>query len=200
MNGGDADYGADGMPPININNAPHAPTPRSAHSACLIDRSIYVFGGYGGKGFSRADFNDLYSLHVDTLAWTKHVDVTGEPPAKRSCHTGLAVKQTMLVYGGWSRGTRFSDLHSFDTETLTWSKVDSAVMSPPRWQHSCVSVVAVPSWQVFMFGGVTGNDDSFRSQGSFQNDTAVLDTGRMRWNPLETGDTPPVRYELCLVL
>ena len=43
---GDGEYKQNG----GASSAPNAPAPRSAHSACLIDRSIFVFGGYGGCG------------------------------------------------------------------------------------------------------------------------------------------------------
>jgi len=178
--------------------APNAPAPRSAHSACLIDRNIFIFGGYGGSGFRRADFNDLYGFNVDSMTWTRFSEVQGEPPAKRSGHAAVTVKQLMLVSGGWSRGTRFNDLHSFDTETLTWTHVESGTVDPPRWMHSAMSVVAVPSWQVFVFGGCSGDDESFRSQGQFMNDAWVLDTGRMRWSQLEVENAPAPRSEAAM--
>ena len=191
---GDGEYKQNG----GASSAPNAPAPRSAHSACLIDRSIFVFGGYGGSGFRRADFNDLHSFNVDTMTWTRFADVQGNPPERRSGHIAVPVKQLMLVSGGWSRGTRFNDLHTFDTATLTWSEVEGGKISPPRWMHSAMSVVAVPSWQVFVFGGCAGNDESFRSQGEFTNDAMVLDTGRMRWSPLEVLEAPPRRSEAAM--
>lgn len=36
------------------------PDPRGSHSGSLIGNSLVVFGGYGGPGFSRRDFNDVY--------------------------------------------------------------------------------------------------------------------------------------------
>jgi hypothetical protein len=57
--------------PVAANTAPEAPSPRGAHSATLIDRIIWIFGGYGGSGYQRQEFNDLYSFDVDTMAWSK---------------------------------------------------------------------------------------------------------------------------------
>lgn len=36
------------------------PDPRGSHSGSVIGNSLVVFGGYGGPGFSRRDFNDVY--------------------------------------------------------------------------------------------------------------------------------------------
>ena len=40
---------------------------------------IYIFGGYGGYGYSRRDLDDLYVL--DTIEWTwNKVNAKGSPP------------------------------------------------------------------------------------------------------------------------
>lgn len=36
------------------------PDPRGSHSGSLVGNSLIIFGGYGGPGFSRRDFNDIY--------------------------------------------------------------------------------------------------------------------------------------------
>lgn len=36
------------------------PDSRGSHSGSLIGNSLVVFGGYGGPGFSRRDFNDVH--------------------------------------------------------------------------------------------------------------------------------------------
>ena len=58
---------------------------RGSHSATLIGSSMYVFGGYGGAGFSRKDFNDVSVLNLETWEW-RHVDCKGDLPESRSGH------------------------------------------------------------------------------------------------------------------
>ena len=41
---------------------PNCPSPRGAHTCTIIDRRLLCFGGYGGAGFSRRDFNDLWCV------------------------------------------------------------------------------------------------------------------------------------------
>lgn len=45
------------------------PSPRGAHAAALVGHKLYIFGGYGGEGFARQDFNDLYALDLETWEW-----------------------------------------------------------------------------------------------------------------------------------
>ena len=46
---------------------------------------MYVFGGYGGAGFARKDFNDVTVLNLETWEW-KNVDCKGDLPEPRSGH------------------------------------------------------------------------------------------------------------------
>ena len=45
------------------------PSPRGAHTACVDDTLLWVFGGYGGLGYGRKDFNDLFTLDLEDWAW-----------------------------------------------------------------------------------------------------------------------------------
>ena len=47
------------------------PPPRGAHSATNVDGVVYIFGGYGGMGYARRDFNDLYTFDTDDYSWHK---------------------------------------------------------------------------------------------------------------------------------
>ena len=163
---------------------PDAPTPRGAHSAALVGDTLYIFGGYGGVGYQRRDFNDLFRLHVPTMTWLKTEPgaVTGEPPPPRSGHSAVACKSAMLVFGGWSTTAEFNDLWSFNTEKLAWSAVESGRFGPNRWNHAAVSVVAVPFWQVFIYGGSgSGGEDARadKDKGSYLGDMLILNTGTM---------------------
>lgn len=46
---------------------------------------MYVFGGYGGAGFARRDFNDVSVLDLETWEW-RSVECRGEHPEPRSGH------------------------------------------------------------------------------------------------------------------
>ena len=137
------------------NSNPSVPSPRGAHSASLIGVEVYIFGGYGGTGYGRRDFNDLHSLNLETMSWARH-QCKGELPEPRSGHTASVVGNMIYVYGGWNSVQQFNDLFFVDTDTRTWFSADAS-WGPPRWNHSACSVEAIPNWKLFIFGGASGN-------------------------------------------
>ncbi|KAA0166994.1 hypothetical protein FNF28_02917 [Cafeteria roenbergensis] len=188
--GGDA--AAAGIAPVDGNA--FAPTPRGAHTACLVGSDVWVFGGYGGQGFSRRDFADVFRFSIESMAWERVAAITGEPPEARSGHVSLAAKHRMLVFGGWNATSRFNDLWSLDTEEMTWTRVEGGEYGTPRWNHVGLAVPAVPHWLLFVFGG-TGGDaddkDAKKGSGAFMGDLAMLATGKDEWVPLSTGGHAP---------
>eukprot|EP00953_Heterococcus_sp_UTEX-ZZ885_P008452 5072-Heterococcus_DN1.PRE.1 len=180
------------------------PDPRGGHSGCVINNALLVFGGYGGPGFSRRDYNDLHVLDLGTWEW-REVETTGEAPDARSGHQAVVVKETMYVCGGWNSVQQFNDLYIIDTATWAWSRATSGcgdiAWGPPRWNHSAVSVFAVPHWKVFCFGGNSGNlQETGLPQGQYLNDLCVLDTGSNTWSrPVTSGDTPAPRSDTPLI-
>eukprot|EP00516_Mucochytrium_quahogii_P000925 CAMPEP_0203746968 /NCGR_PEP_ID=MMETSP0098-20131031/2236_1 /ASSEMBLY_ACC=CAM_ASM_000208 /TAXON_ID=96639 /ORGANISM=" , Strain NY0313808BC1" /LENGTH=4160 /DNA_ID=CAMNT_0050635227 /DNA_START=190 /DNA_END=12669 /DNA_ORIENTATION=+ len=172
-----------------------APPPRGGHSATVIENRMWVFGGYGGQGYSRRDFNDLYILGLDDMEWQKVPAIKGPPPKPRSNHTASLVNDKIYVFGGWNATEQFSDLCILDTDALTWTTVDC--FTEPRWGHTACSVEAIPYWKIFYFGGCTGNlTESRRAQGTFSNAVMVLDSGSDSFDtPLITGDVPCPRSD-----
>ncbi|CAN0415753.1 unnamed protein product, partial [Hapterophycus canaliculatus] len=107
---------------------------RGSHSGSLIGNSLIVFGGYGGPGFSRRDFNDVNVLDLSTWEWVE-IEATGELPEPRSGHQTVVVKDTLYLCGGWNSVQQFDDLFILDTNTWAWSKADcgsGGAWGPPR--------------------------------------------------------------------
>uniref|UniRef100_K3WLS5 IPT/TIG domain-containing protein n=1 Tax=Globisporangium ultimum (strain ATCC 200006 / CBS 805.95 / DAOM BR144) TaxID=431595 RepID=K3WLS5_GLOUD len=173
-------------------NASVVPAPRGGHSAVAIRKCIYVFGGYGGAGYGRRDFDDLHMLRVEDVSWSK-VTSKGRPPEKRAGHQACAVEDLMLVCGGWNSVAQFNDLHVFDTTTNSWSTIEGSHMANPlpRWNHASCAVLAIPHAKIFNFGGVIGEPNNYNGQGTYMNDISVLDTGDMAWSVPEIRGTPP---------
>lgn len=168
------------------------PAPRGAHSAVAIRRCIYVFGGYGGSGYGRRDFDDLHVLRLDDFSWSK-LTCKGKGPDKRAGHQACAVEDQMLVYGGWNSVSQFNDLFILDTVANAWSAVEGTHMANPlpRWNHSSCAVLAIPNAKIFVFGGVLGEPNNYNAQGTYMNDICILDSGEITWSVPETCGTPP---------
>ncbi|TYZ57148.1 hypothetical protein PybrP1_002034 [[Pythium] brassicae (nom. inval.)] len=175
------------------------PQCRGAHSATLVQDKMYVFGGYGGNGFGRTDFNDLHALDLGTFRW-EEIATEGEKPEPRSGHQTCLVKEQLFVVGGWNSFKQFHDMFAFDLPTRTWSTL-SVRLPAPMWNHTCVGVAAVPHWKVFMFGGNSGDlAESGTAQGAYLNSAMVLDTGSMEWIlPPVKGELPAPRADTTMV-
>ena len=85
----------------------NVPPARGAHSSTIIGENMYVFGGYGGQGYSRRELDDLYVLNLETMVWAK-ITAKGVPPEKRSGHQACAVEKKVYVFGGWNSSTQVS--------------------------------------------------------------------------------------------
>ena len=154
------------------------PAPRGGHSASLVAGKVWVFGGYGGDGFARRDFNDMHVFSASSrdIKWS-HIPIKERTPAPhpRSSHSAVVVKNCIIVHGGWNAKQQFSDTWVFDTNTLIWSCIDPA-HGAPRWGHSALAVEAIPTVKMIVFGGSLGDTgERARVQGSFTSRVDVFD-------------------------
>ena len=93
------------------------PSPRGAHATAIVeDKTMYLFGGYGGNSWSRHDYNDLYSLNLETWEW-EEIEYKGEAPEPRSGHQLCAIPGALYVCGGWNSLAQFDDLQLRENST-----------------------------------------------------------------------------------
>ena len=144
----------------NLPKKDEPPCPRGSHTATFFDDHLLIFGGNGGSGYIREDFNDLHALDLHEWAWYE-VETTGEKPSARSGHQTVLAENNLIVMGGWSVSQQFDDVYVLDMETYSWSKPEFACGPDNwglcRWHFTAVSSFAVPYWKVFVFGGNSGN-------------------------------------------
>jgi len=94
------------------------PPPRSGHSATLVGKHIYIFGGWDDP----RKYNDMFALDTTTNMW-RQIHYKGTPPIQRTWHTcSLAYGTRLLVFGGYDGLQALQDVHIFDTETSTWEE------------------------------------------------------------------------------
>lgn len=196
-----AKHNAEAALPCQLSNSewPNVPSPRAGHSASLIGELVYVFGGYGGMGYSRRDMDDLYTLNVYTWTWSK-VNPKGTIPEKRSGHQAVVVERKIFMFGGSNSAVQLNDLFILDTELdpPVWSKL-ATVLPAPTWNQCACSVIAIPTWKIFTFGGITGPLNDNDRLGKPSNATAILDTGIGRWqHPKVEGDLPLQRSDASM--
>ena len=178
---------------------PDTPAPRAGHTACNVKNRIFVFGGFGGFGYTREEMNDLFVFDARKGEGDKQwhaIFPGGKAPTPRSGHSCTVVGDSKLfVFGGWNKSRQFSDLNIYDTETNRWSN-PNCNFGPSRWNHASIAVESIPDAKLFVFGGSVGAPSSNDAlDGEFNNDLLILDTGpKKRWKvPSMGGPSPPER-------
>jgi dynein heavy chain len=181
------------------------PLPRGEHASAKIGNKLYVFGGYGGLGFARRDFNDMYALDTETWSWERieyakielgeddeddedEEALNPEPPA-RAGHKMDAIGDTKLVvHGGWSNKEQFNDVWIFDVVTRRWEELvwdEEAPSGPARWSHGAVVIDAIPDPQLYIWGGLTGAlSTGKKPSGTYMNDTRLYNITNQTWKEL----------------
>ncbi|XP_068444025.1 kelch repeat-containing protein isoform X2 [Clinocottus analis] len=113
------------------------PTPRSGHSACVMqERKIYVFGGWD----TPVCYNDMYMLDLGLMEFSA-VKTTGKAPSPRSWHGSAVLSDTkFLIHGGYNGNNALSDAFIFDIDTHNWTEVTLPQLSVPRAGHAIITM------------------------------------------------------------
>uniref|UniRef100_A0A1A8I8U0 Kelch repeat-containing protein n=1 Tax=Nothobranchius kuhntae TaxID=321403 RepID=A0A1A8I8U0_NOTKU len=113
------------------------PSPRSGHSACVIQqRYIYVFGGWD----TPVCYNDMYMLDLGLMEFSV-VQTSGKAPSARSWHGSAVLSDTkFMIHGGYNGNSALSDAFVFDTETNSWTELALPQLSVPRAGHSIITM------------------------------------------------------------
>lgn len=141
------------------------PSPRSGHSACLMQqRKIFVFGGWD----TPVCFNDMYMLDLGLMEFSA-VKTSGKAPSPRSWHGSVVLSDTkFLIHGGYNGNNALADAFIFDIDSNSWTEVALPELSLPRAGHSIVSMETTPRHErqgnkaLLVFGG-GDNEGTFYS-------------------------------------
>ncbi|KAM4679187.1 kelch domain-containing protein 3 isoform 2-T3 [Amazona ochrocephala] len=132
------------------------PGARDGHSACVLAKSMFIFGGY--EQLADCFSNDIHKLDTTNMMWTL-ISAKGTPARWRDFHSATIIGTKMYVFGG--RADRFGPFHSnneiycnriqvFDTETNSWLDSPSTPVLPEgRRSHSAFSY----NGELYVFGG-----------------------------------------------
>lgn len=104
-------------------------------------------------------------------------------PEKRSGHQACAIEKKLYIFGGLSNSTQFQDMYTLDTamDPPTWSRLQNT-LNQQIWSHVACSIVSIPNWKIFTFGGFNGVLSDQNRFGIASNDVQVLDSGNNEWS------------------
>ncbi|XP_060045855.1 kelch domain-containing protein 3 isoform X3 [Erinaceus europaeus] len=132
------------------------PGARDGHSACVLGKIMYIFGGY--EQLADCFSNDIHKLDTSTMTWTL-ICTKGNPARWRDFHSATMLGNQMYVFGG--RADRFGPFHSnneiycnrirvFDTRTEAWLDCPPTPVLPEgRRSHSAFGY----NGELYIFGG-----------------------------------------------
>ena len=106
-----------------------------------------------GTAIDEKLLNDLYKLDTRTNVWSQ-VQVSGDVPCARSFHSMVARGSSIFVFGGCPETGRLADLHHYDTETSTWTRLETG----PMEGRGGTPLVATPAGDLFVIGGFAGRE------------------------------------------
>ncbi|XP_036623423.1 kelch domain-containing protein 3 isoform X1 [Trichosurus vulpecula] len=132
------------------------PGARDGHSACVLGKNMYVFGGY--EQLADCFSNDIHKLDTSSMTWTL-ISAKGTPARWRDFHSATMLGSRMYVFGG--RADRFGPFHSnneiycnririFDTRAEAWLECPPTPLLPEgRRSHSAFGY----NGELYIFGG-----------------------------------------------
>lgn len=172
------------------------PGARDGHSACVIQKKMYIYGGYE-EGIDRFS-DDVYSFEFDTKTWT-YLRTKGTPARWRDFHTAVGVDRFMYVFGGRSDlgGNMFTNMEyycnniqGFDTATNRWFQpLTHGIIPTGRRSHSMFTHKKC----IYIFGGYNGQHDLHFK------DIFKFDTKTNKWSLVSVKGTGPCarRRQCC---
>jgi len=135
-----------------------APPARALHTATVIGKSIYIFGGAtkgcgDEEGEDMSAFCDLYEFDTEKLTW-RECETNGFPPTPCYGHTAtLTATGNIFFFGGHGHHV-MNDVHMFDTKIQEWkSVVYAGNVLDARWGHTANLL----GTQVLLYGGKDEN-------------------------------------------
>jgi N-acetylneuraminic acid mutarotase len=172
------------------------PPIRERHSASIIGKKVYIFGGYcrGAELY----YNTLYVFESETLTWTQ-IEARGNIPERRCGHSASVVDGKIWIFGGRtktkksllfdSEGTGViykNDLYCYDPTANEWYRYEPRGIGPSgRALHAS----AVVGRKIYIFGGANSSGHGNDTSGFC--DLYELDIDAMCWTECETHNTPP---------
>merc|ERR1711990_122602 len=133
--------------------AAEIPTERSSHGISVVGDSLYLFGGEHTARTPVSSTLHVLDMNSSPLKWRTE-EVSGSPPSQRFGHAQATIDDCIYVFGGRA-GTQIdellmNDLHKFDTQTRTWTAIDTKGDLPsPRSFHKMVAL----NNKLYVFGG-----------------------------------------------
>lgn len=169
------------------------PWARRDHAMVLVDKNLYVFGGWDSLKWSNSDncFTEMWKLD-STWKW-QLCEIYGETPLARRGHSlnYHAEEECLVLFGGAYGFSRFlNDTYIIKLSESTSEQVQTTNPPQARAWHSG----AIVKSKLYVFGGLVAN---YRSV----NELWLLDLQTWEWTKAEIPGAPSPRCgHVCLTI
>jgi len=127
------------------------PSGRALHTATVVGRKMYIFGGANSSGHRRdtSGFCDLYELDIDTMTWSE-CETQNTPPPPCYGHSATYLGNHQILFFGGKGYNVHNSIHILDLKTMAWKEYafGGNVLSS-RWGHSAT----LHNNTVLLYGG-----------------------------------------------
>lgn len=125
------------------------PSARNAHSATVINKYLFIFGGH----CKNIHLNDLIILDTINNCWLIP-NLFGVVPRGLRGHSSSAIFNKFYIFGGYDGKNRVNDLYRFSLEDFKFIKIpNNRQLIFPRQRHTA----NVYNYKIYFFGGFEGN-------------------------------------------
>jgi len=161
------------------------------HSAAVVGKRIYTFGGF--DGFRKHFALGMYDTEANI--WQYIYNVTGDIPHPRTNHASCAIGQYLYIFGGMYKDRNealifLNDLYQFDTLTNIWKRLDGeGDIPPPKCGHRLFNF----GGKLLLFGGGFGGNWDKK-----YNEIHIYEPTYNTWLKADVkGDLPVSTFAIC---
>jgi hypothetical protein len=115
------------------------PEALSGQSSCLVGSKFFMFGGEDNRECAN---NNLYILDLDTLKWEKRLFIDSDiPPVLGHSLSYFQLENSLVLFGGFSKGVYKNSIYFFSLEKNQWSKIECDSPLPKgRMNHNATLI------------------------------------------------------------
>jgi N-acetylneuraminic acid mutarotase len=178
------------------------PTPATfGHDGVACNEHLLLFGGFADLTTQ----NHTLLLHTSPLGTDKHTKifqlrVRGDVPPPRERHTCSLIGKKIYIFGGYNRSSDlyYNTLYMFDTETLTYARLEPRGEPPER---RCGHTASIIDGRIWIFGGrvkVKKGDGFLAGSGvQYRNDIHCFDPYTCEWTRYDPRGIGPSGRAMC---
>jgi hypothetical protein len=140
-----------------------APTARDGATAVVIDKSLFMFGGYTTQGGQYS--TELWELRAESFppAWYNYSMLRGGPSTGRryAAVAALEPSSRLVVHGGEGREFLLDELYVLDIRKPSldmpyrWTDLTSVMVGDVPGQRCLHAMIGVGASEAYVFGGKT---------------------------------------------